>query len=328
MGKKLLSIIITTAMLISVSISPVFAEKITIRYAHVLDTSSPIHLGALKFKELVEQKTPDIEVKIFPQSQLGGERDIAEGLRMGSIEMGDISSVVLTGFLKKASVFGLPYLYRSREHAVKVVDGPIGTEFITNDLKAIDLRGLAFSHHGFRHMFTTGKMVNGLSDMAGIKIRIQEDPVQRDLWEALGASPVPVPYPELYTSLQTGVVDAAEQPPASIITMRFYEVSKNLVLTSHYYQTSIILVSKMVWDKLSEQQKTILTECAKESTKFEREKMWEKNDSGIEELKSLGMTVNKIDIAPFVEKTESVRVKWAGKVDGGTELVQKIVSVE
>jgi len=320
----LISALVSTLILGCVSLGQ-SAESTTIRFAHVLDTRSPVHAGALKFKELVESRSDGkIAVEVFPQSQLGGERDIAEGMRMGSIDMGEISTAALSGLIKQAGIFNLPYMFKNRDHVVKVVEGEIGQDFNNNILGNIGLRGLAFNHHGYRHLFTTGRVVKGLGDTKGLKIRIQEDPIQKDTWEAIGASPVPIPYPELYTSLQTGVIDAAEQPPGSLLSMRFYEVTEKLIMTSHLYQVSPILINKKLFEGLDAEAQKIVKQSAEESAKFQREAMWEFNDSSVDKLKELGMDIYKIDYSPFIEATKPVREKWAGKIEGGIDLVTRI----
>ena len=305
------------------------ADAMKIRFAHVLDTRSPIHYGALKFKELVESRSGGkLIVEVYPHSQLGGERDITESIRMGSIDMGEISTAALTGFIKQAGIFGLPYLMKTRAHAVNVVAGPIGQDFCVNTLAKIGVRGLGFNHHGYRHLFTTGRVVKNLADIKGLKIRIQEDPVQRDTWESLGASPVPIPYPELYTSLQTGVIDAAEQPPGSLLSMRFYEVSKKYIQTSHLYQVSPMLINKKLFEKLSPDMREIVSQSAMDAVKYEREMMWKFNDDSLKELEKLGMEIIKIDYTPFIERTADVREKWAQKIEGGAEMLKKISAIQ
>jgi tripartite ATP-independent transporter DctP family solute receptor len=320
-----------------IAVSPMFgltnfcnaADPVKLRFAHVLDTRSPIHQGALKFKELVESRSGGkIIIEVYPHSQLGGERDIAEGIRLGSIDMGEISCSALSGLIRQAGIFNLPYLFRTKEHAVSTVEGPIGKNFSENVLGKIGLRGLGFNHHGYRHVFTNGRKVKELADLKGLKIRIQEDPIQRDTWETLGASPVPIPYPELYTSLQTGVIDAAEQPPGSILSMRFYEVSKVLIMTSHLYQVSPILINKKVYEKLDADSQKIVHSSGVEAAKFQREAMWAYNDNAVDELKKLGMEIVKIDYTPFIEKTAPVRERASAKIEGGAEMLKEILAAK
>jgi tripartite ATP-independent transporter DctP family solute receptor len=216
------------------------AEKITLKIAHVVDPTHHYQIGAEYFKKLVEEKTQGrVEVQIFPSSQLGNERAILEGMKMGSIEMGVITSGALSGFVPEYAVLDLGYLFKDVDEAMNVLNGPIGEEF---SQKMVDngIRNLGTLRYGFRSVYAN-KPINSPEDLKGMKIRTMENPAHMDIFKALGANPTPMGYGELYTALQQKVVDGAENLPDLFYNSKHYEVAKEYSLTNQVYPLMPIL---------------------------------------------------------------------------------------
>jgi len=294
--------------------------------ANLAHVGAPDHIfeaGALKFAELVTQKTNgQIVIKTYPGAALGGDRDTFEGLKMGTINFniqGPIDS-----FLPITSVTTLPYMYANSEQIYKFLDSDIAAE-IYSGLEKMGIVCLAHMQNGWR-LVTSNKPINNLAGLKGMKIRTPESAMWRSIFQALDANPVPIAFNELYSALQQGVCDGQENPTAHIVTQRFYEVQNSLTITRHMYLDAPLLVSKKFWDKLTPEQQTAVREAAKEATAYQRQVAEERESKDIEFLGSVGkMTVTYPDLAEFAAATESVRKEWAQKY--GQDLYDRIVAL-
>lgn len=319
--KKLGFIVICLVLVMSMSMSALAAPK-TLKVGHVLAPTHPYQIGLEKFAELVQAKTNgSIVIKAFHSSQLGGEREMIESLQFGTLDMTLVSTAPLAGFLPEFQVFDLPFIFESREIAYRVLDGQIGQDL----LKKLDKKGiigLAYWENGFRHVTNSRRPITTPADLSGLKIRLMENPVHMDSFRAMGALPTPMAFGELFTALQQGTVDGQENPLAIIETSKFYEVQKYISLTGHFYAASPLLISKTVWNKLSEKERTALMEAAKEAGDFERAMIIGMDNELSAKMKEKGMEVTVVDKSLFKQATKSVYDKYESIV--GKELLDSV----
>nr|WP_072514110.1 TRAP transporter substrate-binding protein [Ndongobacter massiliensis] len=299
---------------------------ITIRVGHVLAPTHPYNLGLLKFAELVEEKTDGkVKVDVFHSSQLGNERDMVEGLQLGTLEMALISTAPLSSFTTDFLVFDLPFIFKDAPHAREVLDGPIGDRLFAT-LKDQMVIGLAYWENGFRSVTNNARPIETPADLAGLKIRTMENPVHMDSFSALGAAPTPMAFGELFTALQQKTIDGQENPLPIVDTSKFYEVQKYLSLTEHFYAPAPLLVSEDFFEKLPEDIQKAIQEAAYEARDYERAQIDEMNARLLTELEDRGMEINAPDKAPFIEAVQSVYQKYTGLIPA--DLIQDVIDAQ
>ncbi|MFQ6240785.1 TRAP transporter substrate-binding protein [Sinorhizobium meliloti] len=275
----------------------------TVKFASANNKGHPQVTGMEKFAELVKEKSGGkIEVKLFPDGTLGGDVQTVSALQGGVIEMTVLNAGILASNVKEFGAVDLPFLFDSGEEADKVIDGPFGTGLLER-LPDTGLVGLAYWELGFRNLTNNRHPVTKLEDIKGLKIRTIQSPIPVELFNALGANAVPLPYTELYTALETGTVDGQENPSANIINAKFYEVQKYMTLTRHQYNPQIVLVSKKFWDGLNDEEKAVLQQAAVEARDFQRKVSREQDAAALEEIRKTGMEVS--ELSP--EETQKLR---------------------
>ncbi|MCL2166987.1 MAG: TRAP transporter substrate-binding protein [Clostridiales bacterium] len=298
------------------------ATVTTIRAAHVLTPDHPYHLGLEKFGELVSAKTNGaLKVEVFHSSQLGNERDLIEGLQLGTVEMCLVSTAPLAGFTSQFEVFDLPFIFSETQKARDILDGPIGQD-IMSTLDSQGIVGLCYFENGFRHITNNIRPINTPDDLKGMKIRTMESPIHMASFKAMGSDPTPIAFGEVYTALQQGVVDGQETPYAIIYTSNFFEVQKYLSETGHFYAPAPLLMSKAFFDGLDADTQKAVLEAAIESREYERDVLDEMNKSLVDQLQEAGMTINSVDKQPFIDVAQSVYEEFGDEI--GRELIQKI----
>ncbi|HEY9343928.1 MAG TPA: TRAP transporter substrate-binding protein, partial [Inquilinus sp.] len=235
----------------ALSLAALPASAQTLRSADIHPDGYPTVEAVKYLGDLMDQRTGGrIKIQVFNNAQLGAEKDTIEQTRFGVIDMNRVNTAPFNNLVPETQVLGLPFLFRSVDHMHKVVDGSIGDEI----LKAFEphgLVGLAFYDSGARSFYTTKKAIRSIDDMKGLKIRVQ----QSDLWiammQAFGANPTPMPFGEVYSSLETGVVDGAENNWPSYESSRHFEVAKHYTLTEHSLTPEVLVISKISWDRLT-----------------------------------------------------------------------------
>ncbi|MCB0469621.1 MAG: TRAP transporter substrate-binding protein [Flavobacteriaceae bacterium] len=278
----------------------------TIKLAHSLDVNHSVHKAMLKMgQDLEELSGGKLTLKIYPNQQLGSERENLELLQIGSLDMTKVSVGVMENFAPKMKVFGLPFLFRDKQHAFNVLDGPIGKELLDEGEKYW-LKGLCYYDAGSRSFYTKDKPVMTPEDLKGSKIRVMESVTAMDMVRSLGGAPTPISWGELYTSLQQGVVDGAENNPPSFYLSRHYEVCKFYSLDEHTMLPDILLVSTHLWNSLSEQEQQWLQEAADRSVKYQRE-LWAKSEKeALEAVEKEGVKIVYPDKKPFEEAVKGI----------------------
>ena len=281
-------------------------DKRFLKLAHTLPPDHPVH-EAMVFmaKRCSELSKGKMEIEIYPSEQLGSEQQCVELLQIGSLAITKVSAAVMESFTEDYKVLGLPYIFRDSAHAVNVLDGEIGRELLLSTENRY-IRGLCFYDAGSRSFYTIDKPILNPSDLEGMKIRVMKSKTAMDMVKALGGSPTPISYGELYTALQSGVVDGAENNPPSFYTSHHYEVCKHYALDEHTAVPDVLIISQHIWNKLSEQEKSWIQQAATESVAVER-KLWSESvKKSLAEVQKAGVTIYYPDKTLFAEKVDEV----------------------
>lgn len=270
-------------------------QKMVLRYAENQAQDYPTTQAAYKFAELVEQKTNGkIHIDVYHGGQLGDEKAVIEQLQFGAIDFTRVSLSPLSEFEKSLNILQLPYLYKDAAQMWRVLDGPIGDQFL-NSMEKNNLVGLSWFDAGARNFYDSKRPITKLEDLKGLKIRVQESQLMMGMVSALGANPTPMAYGEVYSGLQTGVIDGAENNWPSYDSVSHYEVAKYYVLDEHTRVPEMQMVSKITWDKFSDEEKAIIRECAKESAQLERQLWAEKEKSSEEKVRAAGCVITELE---------------------------------
>ncbi|MEW5888249.1 MAG: TRAP transporter substrate-binding protein [Pseudomonadota bacterium] len=295
------------------------------KFSVTLNEKSHQGQGAARFAELVKQKSGGkIDIKVYYNASLGNDVQVTSALQGGTIEFVVPQTTTLAGMVKEFAVLDFPFLFADEKEAEAILDGPIGKRLLDR-LPEKGLVGLAYWENGFFNATTSKRPIVRVEDFAGLKFRAIQAPISIATIEALGANPVPVPVPELYTALETRTIDGQGTPTAVIAALKLDEVQKYLSLTRHAYGAFIPLVSKKFWDKLSADEKKILVDAALETRAFQRQVAREAARRSQAELAAKGIQVNEVapaEIARMREKVRPVYERFAKEV--GPELVQEI----
>lgn len=302
-----------------------FNKPKKIKLAHALSTTHPVHLGMERLAELVAQKSDSqLTISIFPSQQLGSEREALELLQIGSIGMTKVSSAALENFVPELRVYSLPYLFTDEEHILSVLNGEIGRELLLAG-EEYWLRGLTYYDAGQRSFYTVDRPVESPEDLQGLKIRVMESQMSVNMVRQLGGSPTPISWGELYTALQQGVVDGAENNPPSFLTSRHYEVAKYYSLDEHTMLPDLLLISTIQWNTLSAQEQEWLQEAADSSARYQRQIWAEAEEEAYEIVKEAGVEILYPDKQPFIELTAPIYKEYKESDPEFYELIQSII---
>ena len=303
------------------------AADVTLKLGHIADPKNPYAQGAQKFADLVNEKSGGtMEIQVFPSSQLGNQRDLVEGLTLGTVDMCMSSSAVLGNFLPKVAVFDLPFIFRDRAHTFKVLDG-IGME-IAKDLEPRGIKVLGYFENGVRNMTNNVRPITKPEDVKGLKIRVMEQPVYIEMIKSLGGNPTPMAFGELFTALQQGVVDGQENPAAHIYTKRFFEVQKYISLTEHTYSAEPMLISMISWNKLNDDQKKVLQEASDEARDWQRQLAIDLENGYWQKIRESGKSEILVDVdkEAFKKATKPVWDMFEKTV--GADTIEAIVNTK
>lgn len=276
-----------------------------LRLGHGLDVSHSVHVAMVQMGDDLERLSDGkLKLEIYPSQQLGTERQCLELLQIGSLDMTKVSVGVLENFAPKMKVLGLPFLFRNREHSFKVLDGPIGKQLLNGGEKYW-LKGLGYYDAGSRSFYTKDKPVNSPEDLKGQKIRVMESVTAMDMVRGLGGSPTPISWGELYTALQQGVVDGAENNPPSFYLSRHYEVCKYYTLDEHTVLPDVLLAGTHLWDKLSEEEQNWLKQAVETSVVYQRKLWLEAENEALEAVKKAGVHIIRPNKTLFSDKIKN-----------------------
>jgi tripartite ATP-independent transporter DctP family solute receptor len=281
------------------------AAEFTFRLAHTHNEKGQYYKGAVEFKKLVEQRSGGkIAIEHFPGGQLGADRDIQEGVRMGTIQSGLSSSpvVLLNEYFK---LLDAPYLFVDRAHVARALDGALGQK-LAKPLEEKGIKHLGYWENGFRQITNNKRPIVKPDDLKGIKLRTPESSVRMQTFKTFGANPVPMPFTELFGALQQGIVDGQENPLLTSYQASFFEVQKYLSITNHVYSAVHLLVNKKLFDSMPADLQKIMIDAAREVAVFTR-KLGEEGDMTLaDEFKKKGVQVNTADIKSFVPLSKPI----------------------
>lgn len=262
---------------------------------HSVLPSHAYHLGALKFAELVKERSNgEIVIEVLHSAQLGAERESIEALQLGTLDLTICSTGPLIGFTKSFMAFDLPFIFLDRAMAYRVLDGPIGQKALA-EVEKNNIIGLAFFENGFRQVTNSKRPIIVPEDLKGLKIRTMENKIHMASFKAVGANPTPMAFGEVFTALQQKTVDGQENPMSLIYDGKYYEAQKYISLTGHFYAAAPLLMSKRSFAKLTGEQQRIVRDAAKDATSFQRALMKEQDDKAMQGLKANGMEFSEVD---------------------------------
>ncbi len=298
--------------------------KYKLKLATQLPESHPVAAAALIYAQKVKDKSKgQIEVTVFNNGTLGQERDLIEGMKLGTVDMANVNAALMVGFAPRWQVFSLPYIFQSEEHMYKVVNGPIGQD-LGKDIEKNGIKLMAFQWSGFRSI-TAKKPVNTPDDLKGLKIRSMPSKTMVDSINAMGGIATPMDQGAVYNALQSGVLDGWENNPTTVIAFKMHEVCPYFSYTNHFATPNMMVISLKTWEKLPEDVRKILMDVAAESQKDESDLFKKIQTEAVEKLKAGGMKFNEVDTKPFYERAKSVWTSVEGDV--GKKLLDDIDSL-
>lgn len=282
------------------------------------------HFIAMQFRDRIAKYTDGrVEVQIFGNNQLGAERDLLEGMQMGSVDMASTANLIVGNFRAEYKVFDLPYMFKDAQSAYKALDSDYIEELNEKFASEQGIRILSFGSGGFRHVVGNVGEIRKVADLKGVKIRVPENDLYLETFRALGANPTPMAWSEMFTALQQKTVDAFEIVAPVIFTSRFYDVCKNVSKTAHFFSPDPFMISESVWASLSPEDQAAFKKAAHESA-IEQRKMVEAYEKEVfQELEEKGMTVNDVDdVEEFKKATADVINKF--RSDIGAEVIDAV----
>ncbi|MGO2134423.1 TRAP transporter substrate-binding protein [Marinobacter sp.] len=286
-------------------------DPVTLRLAHVVNEQDGFHIAAVKFQELVAERTEGaVSIELYPNASLGDERTLLEGMQIGTVDMGVITNGPVANFVGEMAVFELPFLFPSPQAAYGVLDGPIGQELL-DKLSEVNLKGLAYAERGFRNLTNSEREVNTPEDLDGLRIRVMENPVYVDTFRELGANAIPMAWTEALTAMQQGTIDGQENPVNVIHSFKLNETQDYMSLSRHTYAPAIFVMGMPVWNKLPEAAQEVLADAAQEAAEHERKINAEMESGQLADLREAGMKINdNPDIAAFQSAVAPIYEKY------------------
>lgn len=321
-------LIISLTIIFFLAAIPARANALELKFAHTLAPTDTMHMGALKFAELVKKKTGDtLTVTIYPAGQLGNDTQILQGVRLGTIDIAMSGIPWHAGFAPFLNVHDLPFLFRDYDHAYRVLDGEIGQELLKH-LETVGIKGLGFVEIGFRNLTNNKRPVRTPDDVKGLKLRTTGNPYHVLAWKLLGAIPTPMPSTEIYMACKTGTVDGQENPVTHIHGMKWYEVQKYLSLTMHAYSSCGVDMNLKKYQSLTSSQQKALVEAMHEAAVYHRNLNRQIEGPALKEMKQKGLIViEDPDREAFAKVVkEPVQEEFAKKF--GWDMIKKINQVK
>ncbi|MEI6865303.1 TRAP transporter substrate-binding protein [Flavicella sp.] len=292
--------------------------------AHGLPQTHPVHKGILEFQKVLEEKSKGaLKIKIFPDAQLGSEREVLELLQIGSVAATKVSASTLSNFVPEYHLLGIPYLFRNKEHKFRVLEGSIGKSILEKGSK-FWLRGLCYYDAGSRSFYTSNKAIRTPDDLKGLKIRVMNNQMSINMVNSMGGSATPLAYGELYTAIQQGVVDGAENNPPSFVSSNHFEISKYYTLDQHSSVPDVLLIGTKFWEKLSEEEKIWVQEAADASSQAQKVYWSDSVEESMKVAKEHGVEIIIPDKSLFAEKSKSVVEDFIKKYPEMASIVNQI----
>ena len=296
--------------------------KITCKFGVLGPANTP---STIAMQLLVDRMNKDsngaIEAQLFPSSQLGGEKEMAEGMRLGSVCGAPINVSVLGVWVPEGALFDMPFLFRDDGHVARVVAGNVGKQLAAK-YEPHGFKVVGYYNNGGRHPMSKKPIVSP-DDVKGLKIRVIQSPLHVELWKLLGANPTPIAYPEIYNSVQTGVVDALDNNKVSFWLAKFYEVAPHMTDLGHIYSISAVTFSSSFWKRLSPAQQALVQSAASDAIKLQDKLNAESEEDAIKKAVAAGAKYHKVDKGPWQKAMLPMYNSWASKV-GGMEMIKAV----
>jgi len=320
--------LLVLVFLISMFSGAMAAETVVLKLAHVCAANHPYQLGAEKLAELVDQKTNGtLKINTYPAAALGGERDICEGIQMGTIDMIVNSIGVTATFVPEVNVFNLPFIFKGAEHFKKVAYGSVGEKLLKSCEEA-GFKGLTFGAPIFRQPMNDVRPIIIPDDFKGIKMRLMEVPIHIATYRAMGAIATPIPFAELYSALQLGTVDGNENALVTLETKKVYEVQKYLSLLPVFSNGIVLLMGLKQWNALSAEHKQAISDSIPEFRKTLDDAYLQMEDGSLKKMKDYGLIVDSPPIEPFIESVKSVYEEFLKKNPEMETIIDEIKQVD
>lgn len=279
--------------------------------------------GLQKMQELLEEYSEgEMTLDIYPNSQLGNERDMMESVGLGVQEMCLVSTGPIPNFVSDFAVLDMPYLFEDAQDAYDKLDGEVGQSLL-DQLGTQRIKGVGYWENGFRQLTNNDKVIEKPEDLAGVKIRTMENRVHIASYEALGATATPMAWSEIFTALSQGTVDGQENPIAIIETSKVYEVQKYISMTDLFYSPCVLMINEELYDSFSEEQKAAFDQAAEEAKDWQREYSQDYNEGALKTMEEAGVTITEVDKEEWKEAT-SVIYDQAGELGLNTELIEQL----
>ena len=317
--------LIAAAAFLSASLSAQ-ADKITLKFGHVGAPGSLFAASVEEFARRANENLGDLaEVQVFGSSQLGKDQELLQKLKLGQVHF-SLPSSVMSSVSDEFGIFEMPYIIKDREHMGKVEDA-LFDSVMQPAAQSKGYRILALFENGFRHITNNSRPINVPSDLEGIKLRTPKGAWRVKMFQSYGANPTPMSFSEVFTALQTGVIDGQENPYAQIASAKFQEVQKYLSITGHVYTPAYVLVSESHFGKLPQEVQDILTATAKETQAFVYDTAAQLETDLLAVIKDAGVEVNEADKQAFIDASQSIYDEFASSVDGGGDLIKTVLDL-
>lgn len=301
-----------------------------LKFGHPYNEKHPLAQAAVMFSKIIGEKTGGhVKITVYPNSTIGSSRALVESMQIGVVDMALVPTTNVASFYHPLDLFYLPFLFRDREHAYHVADGPVGQALYEGLLKKVGIRTLGMYESGFRTITTRNTPVHMPDDMKGIKFRVVNNPLNVATFKALGANPTPMPLSEVFTGLQQGTVDGQDNPIGNVVAFGFDKVQHYITLSHHQWAGIMVLISDKTWQKLPPKVQTMFKEAATETQIWERKAVNDKDKQYLKDMKAHGMTVINLTDAQkkaFQAKMQSVWAQYRSKI--GDKLINDAVATK
>ncbi|MFV0475833.1 MAG: TRAP transporter substrate-binding protein [Pikeienuella sp.] len=301
--------------------------EMELKFGHPYNEAHPLARGAQMFADMVAEKSGGkIDISVFPNSTIGSSRDLVEAMQIGVVDFALVSTTDVASFYAPLDIFYLPFIFRDREHAYAVADGPVGKALYDDMVSRIGIRVLAMYESGFRTITTRDKKIEKPADMEGVKFRVVNNPLNIGTFQALGANPTAMPISDIFTALQQGTVDGQDNPVGNVKAFGFDKVQGNITLSNHQWAGILFLADEKMWADLPDEVKALFSETALETQAWERETLNAEEAQYLSEMEANGMVVTRLtpeQSKAFQDAMTPVWDEYRGKL--GDELIQSVV---
>ncbi|WP_417624299.1 TRAP transporter substrate-binding protein [Paremcibacter congregatus] len=314
--KTLARIVVCMTMVLCLAACDDGQRSHRIKLAHSLDTEHPVHKSiSYMAARLAQISGGSLQVDIYPNGQLGSERELIELLQIGSLGMSKVSASPLEGFVSEMEIFSIPYVFRDHEHYWQVLNSDIGKKLLLAP-ERVGLRGLGYYDAGSRSFYSSERAIHSPADLAGMKIRVMKSQTAIKTVESLGGAATPISWGELYTALQQGVVDGAENNPPTFLISKHFEVSKYYTLDEHSSIPDMLLISGHVWKNLTTEQQGWLQQAVNESMQYQRNLWQQETEAALEAVAKAGIEIIRPDKGPFRRAVAPLHASYEGSATG------------